>query len=457
MKFGSYFSGGCLADVGALQAGFEPVFSVEGDPSNWAQSMRIADCAERNLGHFVLRQNVTTVRPYLLPYVDWFHASPVCKNASVAKLGRGEMEVDILTAMATADYIKCHLPRFVSIENVWQYREFEAWHIIYRTLLDCGYGVRVEHLNSADFGVPQTRKRMIVRAVRGGKQLPPLPPTHAKEPKPMDLFGFSLEKWNGWHGAIADLLDTLEDDWFADWQIPKLPQWFRDSFAMGNGQWSTPIEGEVPHPAVTANGNQSGLKAFLANTDSSCAISESDCRAPTVVGSHRMKHVKAFLANGTLNSHGSSMTISGEDDPSFTITFSHEKRPLRAFVMDNGNPNANGKTRYKLEDGPVRTMTTTSASTRAFIVPGGNVSSARSYDEQEPSFTIGDTGRAGNIPRSYANGRVVRLSPRCLARFQTLPDWYMLPERTSDAIALIGNGVPCLLMQRVGESFKEVL
>jgi DNA (cytosine-5)-methyltransferase 1 len=44
------------------------------------------------------------------------------------------------------------------------------------------------------------------------------------------------------------------------------------------------------------------------------------------------------------------------------------------------------------------------------------------------------------------------MTPRALARFQSFPDWYELPERASLACRIIGNAVPPLLMQRVMEA-----
>jgi hypothetical protein len=56
--------------------------------------------------------------------------------------------------------------------------------------LQLGYWLHVDVLNAADFGVPQTRRRLVVRAVRGGF-VPHLPPKIA---------------WRGWYDAIADLI-----------------------------------------------------------------------------------------------------------------------------------------------------------------------------------------------------------------------------------------------------------
>lgn len=39
--------------------------------------------------------------------------------------------------------------------------------------------------------------------------------------------------------------------------------------------------------------------------------------------------------------------------------------------------------------------------------------------------------------------------PRALARFQSVPDTYELPDKDSLACTVIGNGVPCRLMEAV--------
>jgi len=45
------------------------------------------------------------------------------------------------------------------------------------------------------------------------------------------------------------------------------------------------------------------------------------------------------------------------------------------------------------------------------------------------------------------------MSPRCLARFQSVPDDYVLPENDTLAVRVIGNMVPPLMMQRLLEPF----
>jgi site-specific DNA-cytosine methylase len=66
----------------------------------------------------------------------------------------------------------------------------------------------------------------------------------------------------------------------------------------------------------------------------------------------------------------------------------------------------------------------------------------------EPSPTQGVSA----IARGMATGRVVKMTPRALARFQSFPDWYELPARNALACKIIGNAVPPLLMRRVMEA-----
>lgn len=59
--------------------------------------------------------------------------------------------------------------------------------------------------------------------------------------------------------------------------------------------------------------------------------------------------------------------------------------------------------------------------------------------------------------RAIVGARVVAMTMRCLARFQSFPDWYELPEKRTLAARVIGNAVPPLLMQKVAEAMLAVI
>ncbi|MCO5189369.1 MAG: DNA cytosine methyltransferase [Anaerolineae bacterium] len=85
-----------------------------------------------------------------------------------------------------------------------------------------------------------------------------------------------------------------------------------------------------------------------------------------------------------------------------------------------------------------------------FIVDGGNASSMTTCTQDEPVFTVVANNKT--VLRAHVAGRIVRMTPRALARFQSFPDWYELPENATLATKGIGNAVPPLLMQRLFES-----
>lgn len=61
-------------------------------------------------------------------------------------------------------------------------------------------------------------------------------------------------------------------------------------------------------------------------------------------------------------------------------------------------------------------------------------------------------GGALSTARTSDTERCVRLTSQCLARLQSFPDTYKLPDKPSLAATVIGNAVPPLLMQRIVES-----
>ena len=360
MNFATMFTGFGGADVGLMAAGMTPLWGVEYDAS-------IADVYRQNIGDHIIVSDVRTVDYAALPAVDWLHASPSCVRASVANVDATESQEDVEAAQAVARALQAHKPLVFTLENVWAYRNFAAFRLILDTIGSMGYFYDFEHVNCADFGVPQTRRRLILRATRG--LLPPMP-----QPVP----------WVGWYEAIADLLPTLPDSKLAPWQLARLPDEVR-TMLLANGKYGDTLVMAAQHePAntITANSNQA--------------------------------YLKAMLVDGKLGSESTNMTTRDGEAPCFTVTTSHNQRDMRAVLVS--------KNADKYGDGIRQSF--------------------------EPAQTIGanEHGSKGITPH-----RIVAMTPRCLARFQSFPDWYALPDKRSLAAKGIGNAVPPLLMQRIAE------
>lgn len=234
MKAGTYFSGGGLVEEG-LKGIIDPVVAVEYD-------RKISGVYRNNFGQHIVTADVRDVDPKeLVKHIDgeveYFHASPVCKNYSQAKSNGGEVELDKETAKSTADFIDAVKPRVVTIENVKGYKDSEAMKIITQALDKNGYKWDADVYNAADFGGYTSRERLIVRAVKDGE----LPEKPKKQPRK-----------GGWLEAVEDILPTLTEKkngvapWMdtrlkadgIDWQKVEKPL-----YVMGSAY----ADGKIPH------------------------------------------------------------------------------------------------------------------------------------------------------------------------------------------------------------------
>lgn len=193
IKAGTYFSGGGLVEEG-LKGIIDPVVAVEYDE-------KISGVYRNNFGQHIVTADVRDVDPKELVKqidgeVEYFHASPVCKNYSQAKSNHAEVELDKETAASTAEFINAVKPKVVTIENVKGYKDSDAMKTITDALDANGYTWDADVYNAADYGGYTNRERLIVRAVRDGK-LPDKPKKMAHK--------------SGWYEAVADIIPTLTE------------------------------------------------------------------------------------------------------------------------------------------------------------------------------------------------------------------------------------------------------
>lgn len=234
MKAGTYFSGGGLVEEG-LKGIIDPVVAVEYD-------RKISGVYRNNFGQHIVTADVRDVDPQqLVKHIDgeveYFHASPVCKNYSQAKSNSGEVELDKETAKSTAYFIDAVKPRVVTIENVKGYKDSEAMKIITNELDKNGYTWDSDVYNAADYGGYTSRERLIVRAVKDGE----LPEKPKKQPRK-----------GGWLEAVEDILPTLtvKESGVAPWMDARLKadgiDWQKVEkplYVMGSAY----ADGKIPH------------------------------------------------------------------------------------------------------------------------------------------------------------------------------------------------------------------
>ena len=113
--------------------------------------------------------------------IDIILASPECTNHSPAKGNKPRCEQSKDTAFQVVRFAEAFQPRWIVIENVVKMRKWSRYAEFKSALEKLGYHLCEQVLNSAHFGVPQSRRRLFLVA---DKQQMPLKLTPRKsEPK----------------------------------------------------------------------------------------------------------------------------------------------------------------------------------------------------------------------------------------------------------------------------------
>ena len=377
-----------------------------------------------------------------------------CKSYSQANANKGEQQLDIDCAIKTAKFIEVLEPPIFTLENVQAYEKSKAFRIILEKLYSLRYWVNYQVLNAADFSVPQSRRRLIIVALKrnlisdsdiiqsgdirlvknslekgsliNANQLAlfdtpkslvfefdRIPDVNDESLKYLFKQGFYAaivnnkfvvikgnsvpplppkEKHIGWYEAIKDLVHDLPDSKLADWQIKALPREVRDHLLIDS----------------TASENF-GLTYRNQQLPSITITSDSALRA-----GNDGKSFKAILIENTGARSDRPLQTRQDDEPCWTI---------RAMGQDGHYHRAN-----------------------ALLVHPTEQRSAKPYkyaDEIRPNHG------GENIKALLENAKIKALDIACLARLQSFPDDYKWSGKKSVDGKAIGNSVPPLMAQKI--------
>ncbi|MCP2003784.1 UNVERIFIED_ORG: DNA (cytosine-5)-methyltransferase 1 [Buttiauxella agrestis ATCC 33320] len=221
----SFFTGAMGLDLGIEKAGFKTLLACEIDKSarktiktNRPDIALIGDIRDYSPQEIMEHAGLK-----LGDEVDLIMGGPPCQAFSTAGKRQGledERGNVFLKYLETVFEIK---PKYFIIENVrgllsapLQHRphsqrgddfpplksEEEAGGVlsyVYRMIKASGYSCSFELYNAANFGVPQTRERVIMMCARNGEKIPYLEPTHSQSGD------FGLPNWKTFKEAVNGL------------------------------------------------------------------------------------------------------------------------------------------------------------------------------------------------------------------------------------------------------------
>lgn len=184
MKVVSLFSGAGGMDLGFIKAGFDII---------WANDFfkEAVDTYRNNIGNHIVLGDITKISSDDIPNdADIIIGGFPCQGFSIANIKRSMQDKRNFLYKEMLRIIKDKKPKFFVAENVKGLLSMDNGGVIKMILQDfehLGYRVDYKILNAAEYGVPQTRERVLIVGNRIGKENPFPPKTHYIDTKKKGL------------------------------------------------------------------------------------------------------------------------------------------------------------------------------------------------------------------------------------------------------------------------------
>lgn len=215
MNYLSFFSGALGLDLGLESEGFTPLLYCEVDKA-------CRGTIKANRPNVPLIEDITSytyeeirsISGMTSRELDLVVGGPPCQAFSTAGARRSFEDDRGNVFLYFLDICMKLLPKYLVIENVRgllsaaynpsnkenkKENRGTALEYVVNYLIEHGYGVSFNLYNSANYGVPQIRERVVIVASRDGDKLPYLMPTHDQDCK------YGLKPWNVLSSVISGM------------------------------------------------------------------------------------------------------------------------------------------------------------------------------------------------------------------------------------------------------------
>lgn len=273
MKVVSLFSGAGGLDLGFKMAGHEII---------WANDL-YGDAVEtyrRNLGDHIICEDISKIKADDVPDCDIIIGGFPCQGFSVANTKRHENDERNTLYKELIRIIDSKKPKFFLAENVkglTNLAKGKVFEMILKDFENLGYVVKHKILNAADYGVPQTRQRVIIVGVRKDIDYEYVypQPTHDKNGEN------GLPRWV----SVGEAMSVIPDP-----DLPNdLPNHEYSKYKLNfNGYIGhRELDPDKPAPTVTARGDNKGGVVILPHPNATRRMS---CRELATVQSFPLNY-----------------------------------------------------------------------------------------------------------------------------------------------------------------------
>ena len=249
MRVVSLFSGAGGLDFGFIKAGHQIL---------WANDLYrdAVETYQKNIGNHIVCEDISKISTSDIPDCDIVIGGFPCQGFSVANTKRHVDDERNVLYKQLLRVIRDKNPKFFLAENVkgiLSIGKGKVFQMILDDFQSIGYNVQYRVLNAADYGVPQTRLRVIIVGVRKDVhfeyEYPS--PTNSKDG------ANGLPRWVSVSDALKDIPDP---------DLPNnLPNHNYSKYKLSfNGYIGhRPLNPDMPAPTVTARGDDKGGVVIL--------------------------------------------------------------------------------------------------------------------------------------------------------------------------------------------------
>lgn len=332
-------------------------------------------------------------------------------------------------------------------------RKGEYFHRFVRALERLGYTVDWRVLNSADYGDPQTRKRLFVIA---RKHSPIVWPEQTHHRNGGDMFG-AMPKWR----TAREIIDwTNKGESIFTRKRPLKPNTMRriwsglhkyglKPFVIGQQSGAVPRDVDNPIPTIATAGKIALVQPYILQMDNGGLLHDIDKPIPTITSFDSWGLVEPYIV--PLN-HGPDARSHDIDQPMPTITSVDAWGLIEPYlVVLNGTREAALNQSVRSVDQPIPTVTGSLhiGLAEPYIVE--YYGTGKSFSVNQPLKTLTGRDRFGlawpmvleRDGKHYLLDILFRmLTPKELARGMSFPDWYEFKGNREQVVKQIGNSVP---------------
>lgn len=249
MDIVSLFSGAGGLDFGLLQAGHNILWAID----LYEDAVKTY---RKNIGNHIVCKDISLIDTNNIPNCDIVIGGFPCQGFSVANTKRHIKNTRNTLYKQLIRVIHAKRPTFFLAENVKGILSLGKGEVIKEIISDfqsIGYKVKYKLLNAADYGVPQTRMRVIIVGVREDIDFDYQYP----EPTNSQYGSLTTAQWV----SVGEIMDEIPDP-----DLPNnLPNHQYSKYKLGfNGYIGhRPLDPSKPAPTVTGRGDDKGGVVIL--------------------------------------------------------------------------------------------------------------------------------------------------------------------------------------------------